>query len=366
MRSSCPTSEARVRSAIRLRVAFCAALATSAACVEPALAQETGADRAGAIVVFPLIRVDGSDDLDTFLRLANASAAPLDLRCFFENTTRHCSSDSMHCETEADCQPGSTCNPGWTITDFRIRLTAGQPVEWRASDGLALLPAPDNQGSIPAVAEDPFTGALRCFVIDGQTGFPPGGGGAADSLEGVATIERVGEAAVAVARYRAFGFPSFASDGDGTLELGFGLEYGACPSNVVLSQLFEGAAEPVDGASASTELALVPCAADYLLQSPVADVVHLNVYNEFEQRVGLSARLGPQLFAPLSRIHPTVFDVGVQGTLAGQTRIRGAGAGVVGLSVRALSSGAGSRTTQAFGLHNQGQRLLDVISLPPP
>ena len=357
MRSSCRTSEPR-------------AFAVAAACVLALLAgaargQDTGPDRAGALVVFPLVRVDSAGALDTFLRLGNSSGGAVDVRCFIEDATSHCSNTNGACTNDADCPVGGVCVASWTISDFSIRLTPGQPVEWRASQGLTTLPAPGNQGSIIPVPEDPFVGAMRCFVVDGQTNLPPVPGGPEnDALEGVATIERAGAAAIELARYRAIGFPSFGNDGDGTLDIG--LEYGPCPFTLTLSHFFENAVEPAAGeTSFGTELAVVPCRADYGTQTPVADVVHLNVVNEFEQRIGLSARLGPQLFASLTRLHPTVFDVGVQGSLAGQTRINDLGGGVIGLAIQSLSDSSAREATSARGLYQRGaQPQSDLIVLP--
>jgi hypothetical protein len=123
------------------------------------------------------------------------------------------------------------------------------------------------------VGDGPFIGTLRCIVVDRDTGWPSRpGGSSTDSLEGVATVERGGSDRIELARYRAIGFPSFANDGDGFLQVGE--EYAGCPALVILSHRFEGALEPVQGAATlSTELALTLCRADYRGGSPASDVV---------------------------------------------------------------------------------------------
>jgi hypothetical protein len=55
-------------------------------------------------------------------------------------------------------------------------------------------------------------------------------------------------------------------------------------------------------------------------------------------------------------LNPTIFDVGVQGTLAAQTRIQSVAAGVVGFSTRVLDDLGGAVATPVFGLMHSGVR----------
>jgi hypothetical protein len=172
-----------------------------------------------------------------------------------------------------------------------------------------------------------------------------------------------------MARYRAVGFPSISNDGDATLEIGneIGAEYDACPNTVSFTHLSENALEPI-GATAvmGTELTLIPCSADYRTGTPMSDVVHFTVYNEFEQRLGGNQRVVGLLAKRLADLHPTVFDVGVLGTLSAYTRIQAVDGGVVGLTRRTLDGDGGTLATPAFDLIHQGVRgpQPDLLLLP--
>ena len=87
-------------------------------------AADVGTDRAGAIAAFPLIQVQTAAGKDTVLELASTSASsPLTAWCHFQNANAHCSNNpSIVCETAADCG-GFPCDPGWSISDFRVDLT---------------------------------------------------------------------------------------------------------------------------------------------------------------------------------------------------------------------------------------------------
>ncbi len=372
------SSRFRHRDRILTRRAQRAGVAVSAAIAVLALAsgargQQASADGAAALIVFPLIRVSAQDDTDTLLRLSNAGDDPVDVRCFYENGNGHCSLSSQVCdETGLVCTGGGdVCVPGFSIQDFRVTLTPQQPVEWRASQGLIALPAPGNQGSIPPVPEDPFIGALRCVAVDSVTQLPVlAGGPANDDLEGTVTIEAAGDFPD-VGTYRAIGMQSIANDGDGALNLGgFDTpEYAGCPTTLILNHLFEGAVEPVSGTTVlRTVLALVPCSIDYTTVEPTAATVHFNVFNEFEQRLGGSARLSGFTARFLSGFNPVMFDVGVQGTLAGQTRVVSIGTGVLGAAVEQHVDPDTSFpvSAAAIDLHHQGNRFAaDLLVLGP-
>lgn len=338
MSSRCPHPDAaRPRRAPRTAAVAWIAIAVLTVAAG-ARGQQTSADGAAALIVFPVIRVNAQDSTDTVLRLSNAGVDPVDLQCFYENGNGHCSASSQVCdETDFPCMGGGdVCVPGFSIQDFRIRLTPQQPVEWRVSQGLAVLPAAGNQGGIPPIPEDPFIGALRCVAVDSVTQLPVQSGGPAnDDLEGTVTIESAGDFPD-VGTYRAIGMQSISNDGSADLILGGfdNPEYAGCPAFLSLSHFFEGAVEPVAGATlVRTALALVPCSANYVTSEPATATIHFNVYNEFEQRLGASARLSGYAARYLSGFNPVVFDVGVQGTLAGQTRILSIGTGVLGAAV---------------------------------
>lgn len=330
------------------------------------------ADQAAAILVFPYIAVDSRNGADTLIQLSNASITPIDIQCFYENTTGHCSSSPVDSPiacffTPTDCPFGDICLPNFSWTGFALRLTSGQPIGWRACKGI-----PD--GGIPPVPEDPFVGVLRCIALD-PTLAPTD----QNVLEGTARIEHF-QAPVFLdsARYSAIGIQAVtgANDGDGTLCVGdspaaacpLGAEYTACPRITIVTHFFEGATDPATGNLVHTTLALVPCGVDYNLQGPTSLLVHYNVFNEFEQRLGTSRHFTAQQVGLLSTIHPTIFNVGVQGTLTGQTRLLPIGGGLLAITIEKHQdvSDPTRQSTAALNAHHAGvQTGGDTIVLPP-
>lgn len=86
------------------------------------------------------------------------------------------------------------------------------------------------------------------------------------------------------------------------------------------------------GAYVRTYLTLVPCSEDFNLQVPIPTTVQYLVFNEFEQRFSTSRSV--RCFSEIvlsdidTRAGPTgdaqsIFNVRVQGTITGQTLIRG-------------------------------------------
>src|SRR5262249_53565215 len=135
-----------------------------------------------AIVVFPKIQVNGSGSAqtDTIIQLTNTAPTPVNVRCFYVNANGHCASDETTiCNPDAPASENASlcgflgCDPGWTETDFSLRLTSNQPIVWTASAGLLNLPLSDtfgpggqsNTGSIPGVPEIPFRGELKCVEV---------------------------------------------------------------------------------------------------------------------------------------------------------------------------------------------------------
>jgi hypothetical protein len=114
--------------------------------------------------------------------------------------------------------------------------------------------------------------------------------------------------------------------------------YATCPDVLVLNNFFDQAPDPGDANSDPTlkrkitnDLTLVPCTEDLTTDEPEPiTVVQFLIFNEFEQRMSTATRVQCYSETPLSNIDTrpggeagSVFNVGVQGTLAGQTRIRG-------------------------------------------
>jgi hypothetical protein len=114
--------------------------------------------------------------------------------------------------------------------------------------------------------------------------------------------------------------------------------YAACPDTLILNNFFDQAPDPADANPDPTlkrritnNLTLVPCTEDLTTDDPEPiTVVQFLIFNEFEQRMSTATRVQCYRDSSLSNIDTSpggeagsVFNVGVQGTLAGQTRIRG-------------------------------------------
>ena len=296
-----------------------------------------------AIVVYPKLVANAGDSIDTILQLTNVSSQPANVRCFYVNANGHCSNaPTVICDPNREvgspantCPTAGVCIPGWIETDFRFRLTPNQPISWRLSEGLSEFPLSSQSGpgghfniqsSIPPASEDPFLGELKCILV-GDDELP------IDSnwLEGMATIISAG-AVLDVAGYNAIGIQAVpgANNRDNVLVLGS--EYNGCPNILSLDHFFDGAPDPVSGASVNTDVTFVPCTQDFNLQLPKSVTVQFLVFNEFEQRFSASRTIDCLTNIALSDIdtrigsfgdQQSIFNVSVQGTLTGKTLARG-------------------------------------------
>jgi len=363
----------------------CLLAAATLACARLATA-ELASDKPAAILVYPVILVSDKDCVDTTVQISNTSTDPIDARCFYVNATGRCSNNGRQCFTGAECG-GGFCVPTWRETDFRIRLTARQPVIWLASEGLSTRTAAasglifpldgitrkgqggqSNAGSlVPPVSDNPFLGELKCIAVDDQDRPTD-----RNVLVGSAITEELcPNECLDVTRHNAIGIQAIpgANNGDNTLVLG--QEYEACPNTLIMNHFFDGAADPATGDEVVGNLTLVPCSEDFVQQdqnlAPIT--AQFLVYNEFEQRFSTSTRVECYASLPLSNIDTTqpersIFSVGVAGTLTGQTRIRGVGItgghGLLGV----YFDMHGVQSTAA-NLHFQGiQDQVDLIHIP--
>ena len=102
------------------------------------------------------------------------------------------------------------------------------------------------------------------------------------------------------------------------------------------------------GSPVHTDLTIVPCERDYLTQTANAPgaTVQFLIYNEFEQRFSTSTRVDCYKETPLSDIDTRpgsegdafwIFNVGVQGTITGMSRLRSvSGPNVDGYDARTI------------------------------
>ncbi|MCX8073238.1 MAG: hypothetical protein N3C12_12425 [Candidatus Binatia bacterium] len=380
-----------------------------------------GSDSSGAILVFPKVVVDTSGVLfgrptDTEIQITNTSNSIIAARCYWVNATGHCSNaPTVACTPETAsqrCPTGGRCLESWTETDFRFRLTKRQPISFNAADGLTTFPltggtqGPGGQtnadSSIPPVPEDPFIGELKCVQVNPDDFRPTPGlnpaNNAAGDLAGHATIVSASSGAPAdidARKYNAITLKSTtANDNNDTLILGGpGAEYDGCPNVWILNHFFDGASIPSHFSggnqgvtqTAATDITVVPCSEDFLLQENNLGGATLQflIFNEFEQRFSSSTRFTCFREVQLSDIDTrpgtadnqfSIFSAGVQGTLSGQTRIRSVqgseranGIMVVAERFLTISDGAAPRVnTSAENVHFTGSRdRSDLIILSP-
>jgi hypothetical protein len=373
-------------------------------------------NESAAIVFYPLLKVDTLDSVDTLVQLTNTSEFLTKVHCFYTNTNGHCSNSPETICTDQNfrevCPTGGLCIPGWQETDFRLTLTKRQPLSWSINEGLSALPLNStpgqgnppqfNEGNIPPVTEDPFTGELLCIQVDVTTELPTD----RNDLKGEATIvnaDAPNSQGIDASKYTAIGIKAIEGRQDanpGVLNIGGPeAEYGVfnefvdparfvgCPNILTLNHFFDGA-DVVTATGTSevfSDLILVPCANDFLFQTAngAPTVVQFLVYNEFEQRFSTSTSVQCFKETPLSDIDTrpgeegdafSIFSVGVEGTITGTSRLRSvAGPNVDGYDANGILAileetwfGEGAFTTTANvqfqGSREQGDRIL--IPLP--
>ncbi len=341
-------------------------------------------DRAAALLIWPDIKYEAGV-MDTIVQVSNTSLEPILLHCFYENANSHCTSTGAVCVrgevSETSCfMAFGQCKAGWLETDFRIRLTPRQPVGWLASAGLANGDLPldgsfgntgiggsSNAGTrIPPVAEEPYTGTLKCIAIN-DDGTPTD----RNVLKGENTIVYVGDRGD-VTKHNAVGIQAIEGAVNDDKELilgGGGAEYNGCSNYLIVNHMFDLGIHPIVGEPSLTNIVLVPCTQDLLRQKPGTAVVQFLVYNEFEQRFSTSKRATCKADWRLSEIDTTdptrsIFSAGVAGTLVGQSRLNPIGSGLIAIANEAIGNGSSS-TRSSFNVHLQGDRAeSDVITIP--
>jgi len=245
-----------------------------------------------------------------------------------------------------------------------------------------------NAGSVvPPLPELPFQGSLTCIELDPQDPPVPDQTATRDSLIGQARILRqtAPGTAVDLATYDAVGVQATGNGNtpEGVLQIGRdsaaapGMpdptqEYEACPANLLLPHVFDGAVDPNAVAptpgindTMRTELTLVPCGHDFVTGDQDSVAVQFLVFNEFEQRFSTSTRIDRFLSKQLSLIDThiparSIWAAGVSGTIAGYTRIRGGGSAATGRGLHGVARlfmrnfFSGGEVSNAFNLGGQG------------
>jgi hypothetical protein len=356
---------------------------------------EFTSDNPAGLLVYPKLLVDDSRGIDTILQLTNTSSDATRVRCYLVNANSHCSNDpTSTCTSNSDCASGAAlCLPGWQETDFRFTLTRNQPIVWKLSDGLLRFPLDglthitqdgsfNSDSSIPPAPENPFIGEMKCFEVD-ENDDPT----TRNDLKGEVTIVRSTSDDIDARKYNAVGMKSTGvNDGNDTLCIGGTRstddcpepEYNGCPNVLILDHFFDNAVDPQDGHTITTDLTLVPCSEDFLTQTTFKTTVQFLVFNEFEQRLSTSRRITCFEEIQLSDIDTrppdqamdnasSIFNIAVNGTLSGQTRIRGVqtnetsiGHGLVGVAEEFHGSRSAAFNLHYAGIRDQG----DVIRGP--
>jgi hypothetical protein len=377
--------------------------------------------------------------IDTLIQLTNTRNEPVSVQCYYVNANGYCGSDEQRpcwedsdctivrecvegtcnpgtssCETAEDCRPLlQACVPGWVPSpDFFVTLTSAQPIGWSAKTGLISgrddLPCfgllcgtkeEQNFGDVVGVGS-PFRGELKCVQLDADDN-----PAAANDLKIEATILRatLDETQLAASAYNGVGFEAVSAASSlqdrtgGVLCLGdkpageslpCAANYAPCPNVLIAEHFFDGAQLPNTNAQVKTSLTLVPCSENLQEASlPPKLRVQMLVYNEFEQRFSTGADVQCYRDTLLSDIDTivgnpsddrfSVFSIYVQGTMTGQTRMRGVqgppgahGYGIIGVIEEHYSAtenpGRGPIATAAYDLQfDIGSSRGDAIRIRP-
>jgi len=187
-----------------------------------------------ALLVFPFIESQGNRD--TRIEILNLSGSSQNLECFYVD--------------------GFSCNE----VGFIVSLTPYQPVAWLASTGFS--------SGISAVPPFFGDGELKCVVVptEAQVDFH-------NTVQGRATVFGTDGTTVSLG---AVGFRRL-SDGDftGTVSLD-GSTYAQCPDKLHFDVI-------ADQPTSTSDLILVPCSEDLVLQKPTTIRLTFNIINEFEE-----------------------------------------------------------------------------------
>jgi hypothetical protein len=274
----------------------------------------------------------------------------------------HCSvSTSVICSVDTDCAS---------------QTPSGQTCTAQAS------------GSVPGVPEDPFRGELKCVEVDSNDVPIQSNDLKVEATIVSTSIPTAAAPATTAASYNGVGFQAVSpatagamanapAVSDATLCLGSppspttvcSQTYQPCANNLILDNFFEGAS-PEFGGVVSTDLTIAPCSED--LSNTSANSGHrialqFLVYNEFEQRTSFATTFTCFKETPLALIDSqpgqtnfSIWAQGVEGTLTGQTLIRGVqgasgplGYGILGVAIESFSETAGgpALATDAFNIH---------------
>ncbi|GIW45241.1 MAG: hypothetical protein KatS3mg077_2523 [Candidatus Binatia bacterium] len=247
-----------------------------------------------ALLMFPYIEAGAGRD--TRVELVNLSGVPIELECFFVNGE----------------------DPACNEVGFVLALTPYQPFAWLISEGMSNV--------LNGTAAPPFWGfgELKCAVVPPEPALE-----LYNTVQGRATVFGLDGTTVS---YTAYGFQRFVGgEYTGLLRLD-GSEYAQCPDRLLFTAL-------ADTPSGNSELILLPCSQDLVLQSPATVTAQLLLTTELGQTVSTSF----QVRCYSRRLLSDVADV-LQRSLGGsdvvQISVRGVGGPLIGLVIDGIPFGS--------------------------
>ncbi len=240
-----------------------------------------------ALLMFPY--VEAGAERDTRIELLNLSGVPIELECFFVNGE----------------------DPSCNEVAFVLALTPYQPFAWLASEGMSNV--------INGTAAPPFWGfgELKCAVVPPEPALE-----LYNTVQGRATV--FGSDGTTVS-YTAYGFQRFVGgEYTGLLRLD-GNEYAQCPDRLLFTVL-------ADTPAGNSELILLPCSQDLVLQSPATVTAQLLLTTELGQTVSTSFQVRCYLRRYLSDV-ADVLQRSIGGSDVVQISVRGVGGPLIGLVI---------------------------------
>jgi hypothetical protein len=254
-------------------------------------------ERPASILIFPKVINTGVPGPETVIQISNTTNMVVFAHCLFVD--------------------GRSVNgaPSWAVTDFDLTLTRQQPTHWAVSAGRAVDPMDSETGLDPGLippVSDGFMGFLTCVQVD-SSGAPVGG----NALKGEATIGNVNgvDGVNNVSKYNAIGIPAVGAVGPGnTLHLD-GVEYAACPADLLMNFQAENGPDPAletagnTASIVSSDLTVVPCGMDFENLIPGHTTLDVHAKNEFEENSSASFSATCWRSLPLS---DPVFVIGGQ------------------------------------------------------
>jgi hypothetical protein len=272
---------------------------------------------ASALLMFPYIEsnVDSGGTRDTRITLVNLSKSEETMQCFYIRA--------------ADC----------VEVGFFLTLTAEQPLSWLASEGA------NNPLTFTAVPPFDGVGELKCAVNPRLPDLT-----AHNVMQGRAIVFDASDGSTV--GYGAIGFQRLTPGSfDGVVDLD-GSTYEECPERLHFQTMATN--------SVSSDIVLVPCAEDLLLQEPTETAVQLAIVNEFEQVFSSSFRFSCYTQRSLSRISGTLSKA-VLGSDTAHVIVRGVSSPLVGLVIERFNDSGGTRHTTVNEPYLEGGSPATVI-----